>query len=274
MPDLKKYRESADAINNRIEGIKPRVLMILGSGLSSLGELAKNAVSIPYEEIPHFRVSTAPGHPGRLICGELNNTRVMIMQGRMHYYEGYGMDEIAYPIRVARLVGAETLILTNAAGGVNRDFNAGDIMLITDHIKLAGDSPLRGGNNDAFGVRFPDMTYVYSKRLGELAKASAAEIGMPLREGVYYYTPGPQYETPAEINAIRVLGGDAVGMSTAPEAICAAHAGMEVLGFSLISNMASGILDKPLTCEEVISAGEAAKERFGALILKCLEKNI
>jgi purine-nucleoside phosphorylase len=272
MPEHRIYQESVKAVTEKIEGLKPEILMILGSGLSSLADMAKDTVSIPYEEIPGFKASTAPGHFGKLVIGTLGNKCVMIMQGRMHYYEGYGVEEITYPVRVARLLGAEKLIVTNAAGGVNGDFEVGDIMLIRDHIKLFGDSPLRGKNIDTFGVRFPDMTYAYSRRLRDIARGCAEDIGVKLREGVYFYMTGPQYETPAEINAIRILGADAVGMSTVPEVICAAHAGMEVLGFSLISNMASGILDKPLTCEEVMAAGEAAREVFGALILKCLER--
>lgn len=255
---MKTYQESADFIRERLCGRKPQVLMILGSGLGYLGDEVTDAVAISYGEIPHFRASTAPGHEGRLVCGMLAGKCVLVMQGRMHYYEGYTPAEIVYPIRVAKLLGALQMIITNASGGVNEDFCAGDIMLIRDHIKLMGDSPLRGENLDAFGVRFPDMTYAYTPEFFELARNAASQVGIALREGVYFYALGPQYETPAEIRAMRALGADAVGMSTAPEVIAASHLGMKTLGFSLISNMASGILDQPLTSEEVIAAGEEA----------------
>ncbi len=267
-----KYIQSANAVKERIGDMTPEVLMILGSGLGGLSDEIEGAVEIPYAEIPNFEVSTAPGHSGKLVCGKLGGKQVMVMSGRMHYYEGYSYDKVTFPIRVAKLLGVDKLIVTNASGGINVDYNVGDLMLISDHIKLVGDSPLRGENQDEFGPRFPDMTYAYSKRLRELAKEVSAEMGISLREGVYYYAMGPQYETPAEIRAMRVLGADVVGMSTAPEAIVASHCGMETLGISLVSNMASGILDKPLTSEEVIEAGAKAKHGFGALVIKCLER--
>lgn len=269
---LRRYQESAEYIREKLCGRVPQVLMILGSGLGYLGDEVEDAVRIPYHEIPHFRASTAPGHAGQLVCGMLAGKCVLVMQGRMHYYEGYSPEEIVYPVRVAKLLGAETMMITNASGGINRDFHVGDIMLIRDHIKLMGDSPLRGENLCGFGVRFPDMTYAYAPELWELAREAARSVGTPLREGVYFYAQGPQYETPAEIRAMRVLGADAVGMSTAPEVIAAAHMGMKTLGFSLISNMASGILNQPLSGEEVIAAGEAARERFSALVIACLKK--
>jgi len=270
--DIKRYMESVDAIKEKIGEEKPEVLLILGSGLGGLAGDVENAVEILYEEIPHFAKSTAPGHSGKLVCGMLGGKRVLVMAGRMHYYEGYGYDDVTFPVRVARLLGVSKLVVTNASGGINCSFKPGDLMVISDHIKLVGDSPLRGQNVDELGPRFPDMTFAYSKRLRDVATASAEELGILLKEGVYYYAMGPQYETPAEIRAMRVMGADAVGMSTAPEVIAASHSGMETLGISLISNMASGILDKPLTCEEVIEAGEKAKEVFGALIVKCLER--
>ena len=269
---MKKYRESADFIAGKLGGKKPQILMILGSGLGYLGDTVPDAVTIPYEQIPHFKASTAPGHSGRLVCGTLSGKCVLIMQGRMHYYEGYSPSDLVYPIRVAALLGVTHMIITNASGGIREDFRAGDIMLIRDHIKLMGDSPLRGENIDEFGVRFPDMTYAYTPELWEVARDAAKAAGVALREGVYFYAMGPQYETPAEIRAMRVLGGDAVGMSTAPEVIAASHLKIKTLGFSLISNMASGILDQPLTCEEVIAAGEEAKGRFSALVLECIER--
>ena len=194
------------------------------------------------------------------------------MQGRLHAYEGWSFADAAFPVRLARLLGAETLIVTNAAGAVNQKFSAGDIMLIPDHIKLFPDTPLRGPNLEEFGPRFPDMSHVYTPALQNAARSAAWAMGLTLREGVYMYFPGPQYETPAEIRAARLLGADAVGMSTVPEAIAAAHCGMKVLGFTLCTNMAAGVLDQPLSGEEVIAAGEAAGPKFTALVKGCLER--
>ena len=267
-----QYQESAAAIRARIGAFKPDVAMVLGSGLGFLGDVVENAVAVPYGDIPYFKVSTAPGHKGQLVFGQLNGKNVAVMQGRMHHYEGYSYEEVAYAVRVLCLLGCETLIVTNAAGCVRTDWQAGELMLITDHIKMFSESPLRGENLPEFGVRFPDATHLYTARLQELARQVAAEQGVLLREGVYFYCYGPQYETPAEVRAARVLGADAVGMSTAPEAIVAGHCGMEVLGFTLLSNMAAGILDQPLSEEEVLEAAAAAKEKFSALVLGCLAK--
>lgn len=267
-----QYQESADAIRARIGAFKPDVAMVLGSGLGFLGDMVENAVAVPYGDIPYFKVSTAPGHKGQLVFGQLNGKNVAVMQGRMHHYEGYSYEEVAYAVRVLRLLGCETLVVTNAAGCVRTDWQAGDLMLITDHIKMFSESPLRGENLPEFGVRFPDATHLYTIRLQELARQVAAEQGVLLREGIYFYCYGPQYETPAEVRAARILGADAVGMSTAPEAIVAGHCGMEVLGFTLLSNMAAGILDQPLSEEEVLEAAAAAKEKFSALVLGCLAK--
>lgn len=269
---MEKYMQSAAAVKERIGDMRIEALLILGSGLGGLASAVEDAIEIPYSDIPNFAQSTAPGHSGKLVCGKLGGKQVAVMAGRMHYYEGYSYEQVTLPVRVAKLLGADKLIVTNASGGINTDYKPGDLMLIADHIKLSGESPLRGENLEEFGPRFPDMTYAYSKRLRELAKACAMDLGISLREGVYYYAMGPQYETPAEIRAMRALGADAVGMSTAPEAIVAAHCGMETLGISLVSNMASGILDKPLTSEEVIEAGEKAKDVFGSLVIKCLER--
>ena len=269
---IEQYRESAQAIQDRLGGFVPRVAMILGSGLGYLGDEVEQPVAIPYQEIPHFKASTAPGHKGRLVFGALEGQPVAVMQGRMHHYEGYSYEEVSYAVRVLRLLGCQTLIVTNAAGCVNTGWQAGDLMLITDQIKLFSESPLRGENLPDFGVRFPDASHLYTPRLQALARETAAQLGISLREGVYFYCYGPQYETPAEVRAARILGGDAVGMSTAPEVIVAAHCGMEVLGFTLLSNMAAGILDQPLSEQEVLDAAEAARERFSALVLGCLEK--
>lgn len=267
-----QYQESADYIRSRIGGFTPKVLMILGSGLGFMGDVVENAVAVPYGDIPHFKVSTAPGHKGQLVFGTLNGKNVAVMQGRMHHYEGYSYEEVAYAVRVLRLLGADTLIVTNAAGCVNMNWKAGDLMLIEDHIKIFMESPLRGANLPEFGVRFPDASKLYTPALRAVAREAAGELGIALREGVYMYFPGPQYETPAEIRAARALGADAAGMSTAPEVIVAGHCGMQVLGFTLLSNMAAGILDQPLSEQEVLDAAEACKDKFSRLVLACLKK--
>ena len=265
------YQASADYITQRLGGFVPEAGLVLGSGLGGLADRIERAVFIPYGEIPGFMPSTAPSHMGRLVAGFLGGKRVIAMQGRMHYYEGYSFEASAFPIRVLKLLGIERLILSNAAGGVNQDFNVGDLMLITDHIKFFDESPLRGTNIPEFGPRFCDMSFVYDPALRETVSRAALGLGEELREGVYFYMPGPQYETPAEIRAIRALGGDAVGMSTVPEAIAAAHCSLPVLGISLITNMAAGVLQQPLSEREVIEAGEKAGPRFCALIEKTLE---
>ena len=267
-----QYAASAEAIRARIGGFRPRVLLILGSGLGSLGDAVEDPIAVPYSEIPHMKFSTAPGHKGQFLFGRLAGCDVAVMQGRLHAYEGWSFADAAYPVRVARLLGAETLVVTNAAGAVNVDFEVGDIMLITDQIKLFGDSPLRGPNVAEVGPRFPDSTHTYTPALQAIARKAAETLSIPLREGVYMYFPGPQYETPAEIRAARLLGADAVGMSTVPEAIVARHCGMNVLGFTLCTNMAAGVLDQPLSGEEVIEAGNAAAPRFSALVRACLEQ--
>ena len=263
---------SADYLKSQIGSFAPQVAMVLGSGLGYLAEEVENPISVPFFAIPHFRRSTAPGHAGRLVFGTLEGKRVVVMQGRFHHYEGYDFDDVTFPIRVMHLLGAETLVVTNAAGCVNVDWKAGELMLISDHIKLVLDSPLCGPNLAEFGTRFPDSSFTYSQRLRTLARTVAQEQNIPLREGVYMYMSGPQYETPAEIRAARILGADAVGMSTVPEVIIARHCGMEVLGITLLSNMAAGILDQPLTEEEVLEAAEAGKESFSGLIRTCLSR--
>lgn len=269
---FEQYQQSADYIKEKIGTLVPQVLMILGSGLGYLGDEVEEAVCIPYGDIPHFKASTAPGHKGQLVLGQLAGKRVAVMQGRLHCYEGYGFDEVSYAVRVLRLLGADTLLVTNAAGAVNTSFRTGEIMLITDHIKLFGTSPLEGANDTRFGPRFPDMSQLYTKELCEVARESARALSMPLNEGTYMYFPGPQYETPAEVRFARMAGADAVGMSTVPEAITAGHCGMRVLGFSLCANMAAGVLNQVLTEQEVLDAAEAAKLQFSALLLRCLEK--
>ena len=266
------HAESADMIAAHLGDFRPEVLLVLGSGLGFLGDRVEARTCVSYADIPHFRASTAPGHEGRFVFGELRGKRVAVMQGRMHCYEGYTMEDASYACRVIRLLGAKTMIVTNAAGAVNTEYSAGDLMLISDHIKLFDFGPLWGPNIDEFGTRFPDMSNVYSPRLRELAKEVAREQDLTLREGVYMYFPGPQFETPAEVRAARVLGADAVGMSTVPEAIAAAHCGYEILGVTLCANMAAGVLPQPLSGEEVNEMAEQSAPHFSSLILGCLER--
>ena len=265
-----QYQESAQFLKHRLGNFQPKVAMVLGSGLGYLGDLVEHAIVVPYGEIPHFKHSTAPGHKGQLVFGTLSGQPVAVMQGRMHHYEGYSYEEVAYAVRVLRLLGCQTLFVTNAAGGVNYSFHAGDLMLITDQIKIFLESPLRGENLPEFGPRFPDSSYLYTPKLQALAKQQARALDIDLKTGVYMYFPGPQYETPAEIRMARILGADAVGMSTAPEVITAGHCGMDVLGITLVSNMAAGVLPQKLTEQEVLDAAEAAKEKFSGLLLACL----
>ena len=265
-----QYLESAEALREKLNGFQPKVLLILGSGLGALGDEVEAPIIVPYEDVPNMKHSTAPDHKGQFVFGRLAGQNVAVMQGRLHAYEGWSFADASYPVRLLRLLGAETLIVTNAAGAVNTAFDVGDIMLITDHIKLFGVSPLCGPNVDEFGPRFPDMTHAYTPALQEIARKNAKALDIRLQEGVYMYFPGPHYETPAEIRAARTLGADAVGMSTVPEVIVASHCGMKVLGFTLCTNMAAGVLDQPLTGEEVILAGKEAAPRFSALVKACL----
>ena len=265
------YQESADFLRAKLGGFQPQVAMVLGSGLGYLGDVVENPIVVPYQDIPHFKHSTAPGHKGQLVFGTLAGKPVAVMQGRMHHYEGYSYEEVSYAVRVLHLLGCDTLFVTNAAGGVNWNFQAGDLMLITDQIKIFMESPLRGENLPEFGPRFPDSSYLYTPALRDLARKQARKLDINLKEGVYMYFPGPQYETPAEVRMARILGADAVGMSTAPEVITAGHCGMQVLGFTLVSNMAAGVLPQPLSEEEVLEAAAAAREKFSSLLLACLE---
>ncbi len=262
---LAQVKKAADYIRARISA-PPTVGLILGSGLGVLGSEVEEAAVLAYEDIPGFPVSTVEGHAGNLVIGQLEGNRVVVLQGRFHYYEGYSMDEVVFPVRVMKLLGVETIIVTNAAGGVNTSFSAGDLMLITDHIKFFTDSPLRGTNIADFGPRFNDMGDAYTARLRGVAREVAASLGIPVHEGVYAHMPGPSFETPAEIRMLRTLGADAVGMSTVPEVITAAHAGMRVLGISAISNMAAGVLDQPLNHEEVMEMGRQIQDAFVSLV--------
>lgn len=269
--DYEYFRKSADYILDKID-FKPEIAIILGSSLGPLAEEIKNPVVIDYKDIPNFLISTVKSHAGKLILGELNGKKIACMSGRFHFYEGYDFEELVIPVRVLHLLGVKTIILTNAAGAVNTSYKPGDIMIIKDHIKLMGASPLRGPNIEEFGERFFDVSDMYTKSLRELAKRCADRIGINLQEGVYFFCPGPQFETPAEIRAIRILGGDAVGMSTVTEALTAAHCGMKVLGLSLITNMAAGILNKPVTSEEVDETGALASEKFRRLISEIVKE--
>lgn len=249
--------EAAEYLRARLPA-RPDLALVLGSGLGGLADRIEDPVYIPYGQIPHFPVSTAPGHAGRFVFGRLSGRMVLCMQGRFHYYEGHDIAAIALPVRVLKALGCRALVLTNAAGGVNWDFSVGDFMLITDHINFMGANPLRGENEDAIGPRFCDMTHVYTPEFQQTARQVAAQQGITLREGVYLGYMGPSFETPAEIRAFRTLGADAVGMSTVPEAIAASHCGLPVLGVSLITNMAAGMAGKRLSGDEVI---EIANQR-------------
>ncbi|MGB4405778.1 MAG: purine-nucleoside phosphorylase [Sphaerochaeta sp.] len=261
-----KMQEAAMYITSRIGDEPVLIGMVLGSGLGDLAEQLDDRIYISYKDIPFFPVSTVFGHKGRLVVGVLEGKRVMCMQGRFHYYEGYGMDQVVFPIQVMHALGITNLLVTNAAGGVNTSFKPGDLMLITDHIKLIADSPMRGPNNDKLGSRFFDMTNTYDKTLMAIARQEASYLGMNLQEGVYMFFAGPSYETPAEVRAARMFGSDAVGMSTVPEAIAASHMRMKVLGISCITNMAAGILDQPLNHEEVMETSDKVREAFATLI--------
>ncbi|MCP3738659.1 purine-nucleoside phosphorylase [Rossellomorea sp. BNER] len=263
--DYDKIGNAAKLLKNKYTGI-PRIGLILGSGLGVLADEIENPVRVPYKEIPNFPVSTVAGHAGQLVFGQLSGVEVVAMQGRFHYYEGYGFDQVTFPVRVMKELGVETLIVTNAAGGVNENFKAGDLMIISDHINNMGGNPLIGPNDSRLGVRFPDMSTAYNKELRKLAKEIAEKISLSVQEGVYVGNTGPTYETPAEVRLARTLGGDAVGMSTVPEVIVARHAGIEVLGISCISNMAAGILDQPLTHDEVMETTEKVKADFLAYV--------
>ena len=266
----KFYEQSADYVRARMP-FAPQIAVILGSSLGPFAERLQNTVEIDYHEVPNFPVSTAPGHAGKLMFGELAGKKLVCLAGRFHSYEGYDFEQLTQPVRLLKLLGVRALIVTNAAGGVNLAYHRGDFMLIADHIKLNGSSPMRGRNVDEFGPRFFDVTRMYTPELRELAKSCAAKLGFSVHEGVYFFMPGPQFETPAEVRAARVLGADAVGMSTVPETIVAAHCGMEVMGVTLLANMAAGVLPQPLSGAEVNEAAEAAAPVFSEFLLSCLE---
>lgn len=260
-----RIQESADYIKSKTD-LTPSIGLILGSGLGILADEIENPIKIKYDHIPNFPVSTVEGHEGQLVIGNLQGKTVVAMQGRFHYYEGYSMEMITFPVRVMKALGVETIFVTNAAGGANVDFKPGDLMIITDHINLSGNNPLIGANDNRIGTRFPDMSSAYTKEYTELAKKCAEKLNIKVQEGVYAFFSGPTYETPAEVRMARILGADAVGMSTVPEVIVASHSKLKVVGISCITNMAAGILDQPLNHEEVIETTQKVKEEFLSLV--------
>ncbi len=257
--------ESAKVISS-VSDKKPATCIVLGSGLSGMAEHCKVFTEIRYEDIPHFSKTTAPGHSGMLVLAEIAGTPVYLMKGRFHYYEGYEIDEVTFPYRVLASLGVRNVILTNAAGGINKQMKPGELMVITDHLSMFCQSPLRGINLDRFGPRFPDQSHVYNPDFVDLIVKLAQDSDFPIHTGVYAYMKGPQYETPAEIRALQSMGADAVGMSTVPDAIVASHCGMRILAISCITNLAAGISDSPLSHSEVILVGSQASERSIALI--------
>jgi purine-nucleoside phosphorylase len=249
-----------------------RVALVLGSGLGAFADDLEDAVAIPYEEIPGFARSTVEGHAGRLVAGRVAGVPLVVLQGRFHFYEGYALDEVTFPIRVLGLFGIKALVLTNAAGGLNNSFKQGALMLISDHLNLMGTNPLRGANDPRFGTRFPDMSDVYDREFQEAAICEAQAMKIELKRGIYAALTGPSYETPAEIRMLRALGADAVGMSTVPEAIVARHMGIKVLGISCITNMAAGVLDRPIDHAEVMETGEQVRATFTELLRRTIPK--
>ncbi|MDK2919094.1 MAG: purine-nucleoside phosphorylase [Candidatus Petromonas sp.] len=262
---LNKIEKTYKFLNERIS-FKPEIGLILGSGLGVLADEIENSVKIPYREIPYFPVSTVEGHAGQFVAGTLNGKKVIAMQGRFHYYEGYSMQEVTFPVRVMKRLGVKILLVTNAAGGVNGKFKPGDLMVIKDHINFSFDNPLIGKNYEELGPRFPDTSRAYNRDLINKVKDVARKNNIDLKEGVYVFNTGPTYETPAEIRLARFIGGDAVGMSTVPEVIVAAHSNIDVIGLSCITNMAAGILDQPLSHEEVVETAAKVKKVFITLV--------
>ena len=265
-----KINEARDYINKYVD-FTPEIGLILGSGLGVMGEEVENKIIINYSDIPNFPISTVEGHKSRFIFGTLNNKKVAVMQGRFHFYEGYKMQEVVFSVWVMKALGISKLIVTNAAGGVNKSFTPGDLMFIKAHINFAGTNPLIGKNIDEFGSRFPDMSNAYNCELIDIAKKCAQISSIAVQEGTYLMFTGPNYETPAEIRMSRVLGGDAVGMSTVPEVMTANHCGMKVLGISCITNMAAGILDQPLNHHEVMETAEKVKTKFITLVKEIVQ---
>ena len=264
------YKVCADYIRERAP-FEPEIGLILGTGLGPFASQIENPVSIPYRDIPNFLVSTAPGHAGKLIFGTISGKKVVCMAGRFHSYEGYSFEQLSIPVRVLKLLGIRKLILTNAAGAVNESYHPGDIMILNDHLKLTGDSPMKGPNIPEFGDRFFDISRMYTPELRKIAKECAKDTGLHIHEGVYMFFTGPQFETPAEIRAARLLGADAVGMSTVTESLTAAHCGLPVLAMSVITNMAAGITKDALCQEEVEKVGDMVATNFSEYMKKIVQ---
>src|SRR5467141_2325025 len=271
-PDLFTRAESAAAFVLSQTALRPQIGLVLGSGLGAFADDLTEAVRIPYADIPTFPRSTAIGHAGQLVVGKSGDVPIVVMQGRVHLYEGYSAAEVAFPTRVLGRIGIRALILTNAAGGINVEYGQGALVILRDHINLQGQNPLTGANDERFGPRFPDMTYTYAKRYREIALEEAKKLSIPPREGVYAALAGPSYETPAEIRYLRSIGADLVGMSTVPEVIAARHSGLRALGISCVTNAAAGVLDQPLNHNEVLETAERAKSQFIALLRAVLPR--
>lgn len=268
---IKNLQETVDYIKGKTSQ-KPQIGLILGSGLGSFADQLNNSTAIPYSELPHFPRTSVAGHKGQLVLGDIDGVEVAVLQGRVHYYEGYSMNEVAYPTRTLAKLGIKTLVTTNASGGLNPDMEPGSLMLITDHINFFGDSPLRGPNIDDFGPRFPDMTEAYNKELRDMARSSAKKLGIKLYEGTYTGVTGPCYETPAEVRLIEKVGGSAVGMSTVPEVIAAHHMGLKVCGLSCVSNLAAGLGQSKLLHTDVTEVAKRVEKTFSDLVQELVKE--
>jgi purine-nucleoside phosphorylase len=271
MSEMKRINEAADVLKKKFRQ-KPAIAIVLGSGLGDFTKVLADAVSVPFEGIPHFPRPTVEGHGGELVCGTLNDVAILAQKGRLHYYEGNELLDVVLPVRVMAALGIRTLVMTNAAGGVNPTFRPGDIMVIRDQINLTGLNPLRGANLKELGPRFVDMSSVYDTRLIDIMHSTAREQGLSLHEGIYQWFPGPTYETPADIRAARLLGADAVGMSTVPEVIAASHAGMKVAGLSCITNLGAGMVAQRLTHEDVVAVAQSAVGKMHKLLQAALPR--
>ncbi|WHY70323.1 purine-nucleoside phosphorylase [Fictibacillus enclensis] len=270
---LSNMNEAATLIQSKIEGMQPEIGLILGSGLGELADEIENAVQIDYSEIPHFPVSTVEGHAGKLVIGTLNGKTVLAMQGRFHYYEGYSMQDVTFPVRVMKGLGVKLLVVTNACGGMNPEFSAGDLMIINDHLNMTGANPLIGPNDAELGPRFPDMSTAYTPELVQFTKETASSLGINVQEGVYAGITGPTYMTKAELRMLRTVGADAIGMSTVPEVIVASHMSLKVIGISCITDMAIADELEPLTHEQVVAVANRTKPKFINLV-KEIVKNV
>ncbi len=269
---FQKVIDTSEYIKKHIGSKSPRIGVVLGSGLGAFADLVQDKIEIPYSEIPNFHQTTVKGHAGRLVVGKIGETEVAVFQGRFHYYEGHSLDDVVLPVRVLSQIGVTKLVLTNASGGINDNYVPGDLVCITDHLNLTGNSPLIGKNEERLGVRFPDMSEAYNKELNTILADSAKEIELDLKYGVYAGLLGPAYETPAEIRMLKIIGADMVGMSTVPEAIAANHAGLKVCGISCITNYAAGIIEEKLSHDDVKIVADMVKDKFSSLLVHAIEK--